>query len=63
MGCGVVWAVQDVPQPRQWFEGRKPLEMRAMRPDWSLESIRTKIMQLRRGAPDQPRPLQRAANE
>ena len=59
MGRGVDWAVQDVAQLRQWFEGRKPLEMRAMRPDWSLESIETKIMQLRRGAPDQPRPLQR----
>ena len=33
--------------------------MRALRPDWSLESINTKIKQLRRGAPDQSRPLKR----
>ena len=43
MGRGVDWAVQDVAQLRQWLEGRKPSEMRAMRPDWSLESIRTKF--------------------
>ena len=52
MGRGVDWAVQDVAQLRQWLEeGRKPREMRAMRPDWSLESIKTKLKQLRRGAP------------
>ena len=33
--------------------------MRALRPDWSLESIKTKIKQLRLGAPDQSRPLKR----
>ena len=50
-------AVQDVAQRRQWLnEGRKPREMRAMRPDWSLE---TKLKQLRRGAPDKSRPLKR----
>ena len=41
-------------QLRQWLvDGRKPREMRALRPDWSVESIKTKIKQLRRGAPDQ----------
>ena len=40
-------------------EGRKPREMRAMRPDWSLESIKTKLKHLRRGAPDECRPLKR----
>ena len=60
MGRGVDWAVQDVAQLRQWLEkGRKPREMRAMRPDWSLESIKTKLKQLRRGAPDESRPLKR----
>ena len=49
MGRGVDWAVQDVAQLRQWLvDGRKPREMRALRPDWSLESIKTKIKQLRR---------------
>ena len=33
--------------------------MRALRPDWSLESIKTKLKQLRRGAPDESRPLKR----
>ena len=33
--------------------------MRAMRPGWSLESIKKKLKQVRRGAPDQPRPLKR----
>ena len=52
--------MQDVAQLRQWLdEGRKPREMRAMRPDWSLESIKTKLKQLRRGAPDESRPLKR----
>ena len=38
MGSGVDWAVQDVDQLRQWLvDGRKPREMRALRPDWSLE--------------------------
>ena len=60
MGLGVDWAVQDVVQLRQWLvDGRKPREMRALRPDWSLESIKTQIKQLRRGAPDQSRPLKR----
>ena len=60
MGRGVDWAVQDVAQLRQWLEeGRKPREMRAMRPDWSLESVKTKLKQLRRGAPDESRPLKR----
>ena len=60
MGRGVDWAVQDVAQLRQWLEeGRKPREMRAMRPDWSLESIKSKLKQLRRGAPDESRPLKR----
>ena len=58
MGRCVDWAVQDVAQLRQWLEeDRKPREMRAVRADWSLESITTKIKQLRRGAPDQLRPL------
>ena len=36
-------------QLRQWLEeGRKPPEMRAMRSDWSLESIKTKLKHLRR---------------
>ena len=41
LGGGVNWgAVQDVAQLRQWLvDGRKPREMRASRPDWSLESI------------------------
>ena len=43
MGRGVDWAVQDVAQLRQWLE-----EGRAMRPDWSLESIKTKLKHLRR---------------
>ena len=44
MGGGIDWAVQLVAQLRQWLdEGRKPREMRAMRPDWSLESIKTKL--------------------
>ena len=61
MGRGADWAVQDVAQLRQWLnEGRKPREMRALRPDWSLESIKTKLKQLRRGAPDESRPLKRA---
>ena len=30
-----------------------------MRPDWSLESIKTKLKQLRRGAPDESRSLKR----
>ena len=48
MDRGVDWAAQDVAQLRQWFEeGRKP-----MRPDWSLESIKTKLKQMRGGAPD-----------
>ena len=52
MGRGVDWAV------RQWLvDDRKPREMRALRPDWSLESIKTKIKQQRRGAPDESRPL------
>ena len=38
---------------------RKPHEMRALRSDWSLESIKTKLKHLRRGAPDQSRPLKR----
>ena len=60
MGRGVDWAVQDVAQLRQWLdEGRKPLEMHAMRPDWSLESIKTKLKQPRRGAPDESRPQKR----
>ena len=61
MGRGVDWAAQDVAQLRQWLdEGRKPREMRAMRPDWSLESIKTKLLkQLRRDAPDESRPLRR----
>ena len=60
MGRGVDLAVQDVTQLRQWLEeGRKPREMRAMRPDWSLESIKSKLKQLRRGAPDESRPLKR----
>ena len=60
MGRGAAWAAQDVAQLRRWLkEGRKPREMRAMRPDWSLESIKTKIKQQCRGAPDQPRPLKR----
>ena len=60
MGRGADWAVQDVAQLRQWLnEGRKPREMRALRPDWSLESIKTKLKQLRRGAPDESRPLKR----
>ena len=60
MDRGVDWAVQDVAQLRQWLEeGRKPREMRAMRPDWSLESIKTKLKQLHRGAPGQSRPLKR----
>ena len=60
MGRGVDWAVQDVAQLRQWLvDGPKPREMRALRSDWSLESIKTKIKQLRRGAPDQSRPLKR----
>ena len=64
MGRGVDWAVQDVAQLRQWLdEGRKPREMRAMRPDWSLESIKSKLKQLRRGAPDESRPLKRRQSE
>ena len=60
MDRGVDWAVQDVAQLRQWLkEDRKPREMRAMRPDWSLESIKTKLKQLRRGAPSQSCPLKR----
>ena len=52
--------MQDVAQLRQWLEeGRKPRDMRAMRPDWSLERIKTKLKQLRRGAPDESRPLKR----
>ena len=59
-GRGVDWAAQDVAQLRQWLEeGRKPREMRAVRSDWLLESIKTKIKQLRRGAADQSRPLKR----
>ena len=38
---------------------RKPHEMRALRSDWSLESIKTKLKHLRRGAPDQSRPRKR----
>ena len=54
MGRGVDWAVQEVAHLRQWLvDGRKPHEMRALRPDWSLECFKTKIKQLRRG------PLQR----
>ena len=53
MGRGVHWAVQDAAQLRQWVvDGRKRREMRALRPDWTLESIK-KIKQLGRGAPDQ----------
>ena len=60
MGRGVDWAAQDVTQLRQWLEeGRKPREMRAWRPDWSLESIKTKIKHLRQCAPDESRPLKR----
>ena len=60
MGRSVDWAVQDVAQLRQWLEGgRQPREMRAMRPDWSLESIKSKLKQLRRGAPDKSRPMKR----
>ena len=56
MGRGVDWAAQDVAQLRQWLEEeRKPREMRALRP----ESINTKIKHLRRGAPDESRPLKR----
>ena len=54
------WAVHDAAQPRRWLaDGGKPSEMRAMRPDWSLESIKTKMNQLRRGASDESRPLKR----
>ena len=60
MGRGVDWAVQYVAQLRQWLEeGRKPREIRALRPDWSLDSNKTKIKQLRRGAPDWSRQLKR----
>ena len=60
MGRGVHWAVQDVAQLRHWLEeDRKQREMQAMRPDKSLESIKTKIKQLRRGASDESRPLKR----
>ena len=60
MGRGFDLAVQGVAQLRQWLEeGRKPREMRALRSDWSLESIKMKIKQMRRGAPDQSRPLKR----
>ena len=33
--------------------------MRSMRPDWSLASIKKKLEQLRRGAPDESRPLRK----
>ena len=60
MGRGVDWAGQDVAQLRQWpEEGHKPRVMRAMRPDGSPESIKTKLKQLRRGAPNESRPLKR----
>ena len=60
LGRGIDWAVQDVAQLRQWLvEARTSHEMRAMRPDWSLESIKTKLEQLRRGASDESRPLKR----
>ena len=60
MARGVDWAAQDVAQLLQWLdEGRKPREMRALRPDWSLESIKTKIKHLRRGSQDESRPLKR----
>ena len=65
IGRGVDWAVPDVAQLRQWLEeGRKPREMPAMRSDWPLESTKMKIKQLRRGAPEQSRPLkQRRTSE
>ena len=45
MGSGVDWAVQDVTQLRQWLvDGLKPRKMRALRPDWSLGRIMTKII-------------------
>ena len=53
MGRGIDWAVEDIVQ------GQKPREMRAMRPDWSFASIKTKLRQLRRGAPEESRPLKR----
>ena len=64
VGRGVDWTVRDVAQLRQWLvEDRKPHEMRAMRPDWSLDSNKTKLWQLRRGAPDESRSLKRRTSE
>ena len=58
MDRGIDWAVEDVAQLRDWHhEGPKPRDVCAMRPDWSFASIKTKLKQLRAGAPDLSRPL------
>ena len=44
VGRGVDWTVRDVAQLRQWLvEDQKLREMRAMPPDWSLDSTKTKL--------------------
>ena len=60
MGRGFDWAMEDVAQLRDWLhESRRPREMHAQRLDWSLESITSKLKQLRHVASDQSRPVQR----
>ena len=55
MGRVIDKAVEDVCQ--RLHEGRKPRDVRAMRPGWFLASIKTKMKQLRE--PDQSRSLNR----
>ena len=62
MRRGIGWAVEDVAQLRQRLEeGRRARAIRAMRPDWPMDSIKTKLKQLRRGATDESPP--QAAND
>ena len=60
MGGGIDWAEKDVGQLHDWLhENGEPLEMQSQRPEWSLDSSKSKLKQLRRGAPEQSRPLKR----
>ena len=59
--CCCCWWVMRVLERlflASFVDVRKPREMRALRPDWSLEN-KAKIKHLRRGASDESRPLKR----
>ena len=60
MGRGIDWTAEDVAQLRQWLNNhRKSRDMRWIGPDWSMDSFKTKLQQLCRGAPEESRPLKK----